>query len=84
MRSIPVFVRSETCEAFRRPNTGAVGSNPARGMDVRVSLCCALLCRYRGLATGRSPVQGVLPKYLKEFLVSELNCELEQVRGSNP
>jgi hypothetical protein len=31
-------------------------------MCVRVFLCCAVLsCVDRGLASGRSPVQGVLP-----------------------
>jgi hypothetical protein len=31
----------------------------------------------------RSPVQGVLPKYLKTFIVSKVNSESEQVRGPN-
>jgi hypothetical protein len=30
-------------------------------MCVCVSLCCVVLCVGRGLASGRSPVQGVLP-----------------------
>jgi hypothetical protein len=30
-------------------------------MFVRVFLCCAVLCTGRGLATGRSLIQGVLP-----------------------
>jgi hypothetical protein len=40
-----------------------VGSNPTRGMDVCVRLfcVCAVLCACSGLATGCSPVQGVLP-----------------------
>jgi hypothetical protein len=43
-------------------NTGIMGSNPTRGMDVCVRLffVCALLCVCSGLATGWSPVQGVL------------------------
>jgi hypothetical protein len=28
---------------------------------VCVSLCCVVLCVGRGLASGRSPIQGVLP-----------------------
>jgi hypothetical protein len=30
-------------------------------VSVSVSLCCVILCVGRGLASGRSPVQGVLP-----------------------
>jgi hypothetical protein len=46
---------------FARLNTGIVGSNPARGMDVclRLFCVCVVLCRYRpcdGLITrSRSP-----------------------------
>lgn len=29
----------------------------------------------------QSPVQGVLSKCLKGFIVSEVNCDLEQARG---
>jgi hypothetical protein len=49
--------------AFTRSNTGVVGSNSTRGMDVCVRLfcICAVLCVGSGLATGCSPVQGVLP-----------------------
>jgi hypothetical protein len=48
---------------FARLNTGVVGSNPTRGMVVCVRLfcVCAVLCVGSGLATGQSPVQGVLP-----------------------
>jgi hypothetical protein len=47
----------------RGQNTGIVDSNLTWGMDVCVRLfcVCALLCAGCGLATGRSPVQGVLP-----------------------
>jgi hypothetical protein len=40
-----------------------VVSNPTRGMDVSVRLFCVyvVLCVGSGLATGWSPVQGVLP-----------------------
>jgi hypothetical protein len=35
----------------------------------------------RDLAMGRSPFQGVLPKYLKVLIISEVNSESEQRRG---
>jgi hypothetical protein len=52
-------VRSKACTVFGRSNTGIVGSNP-RGMNLcpRFSVLCVLYVG-RGLATGRSPVQGV-------------------------
>jgi hypothetical protein len=39
---------------FGRSNTGIVGSNPTRGMNVCVRLfcVCVVLCVGRGLATG--------------------------------
>jgi hypothetical protein len=41
---------------------GIVGSNPAQGMDVYpLSFCVVLSCVGRGLATGWSLVQGVIP-----------------------
>jgi hypothetical protein len=45
------------CTVFARSNTGIVGSNPTRGMDV----CAFILFLSSGLVTGWSPVQGVLP-----------------------
>jgi hypothetical protein len=41
-------------------NARIVGSNPTQGMDVCVRLFC-VLCVGSCLATGQSPVQGVLP-----------------------
>jgi hypothetical protein len=38
-----------------------VGSNPTRDMDVCVHLFCVVKCVGSDLATGLSPVQGVLP-----------------------
>jgi hypothetical protein len=32
---------------------------------------------------GGSPAQGVLPKYLEEFVVSEVNSDFDQARGPN-
>jgi hypothetical protein len=47
---------------FARSNAGIVGSNPTPGMDVclRLFCVCAVLCVGIGLATGWSPVRGVL------------------------
>jgi hypothetical protein len=60
---ITVAVRSKAWTVFARSNTGIVGSNPTQGMDVCVLLFCVrvVLCIGNDLATGWSPVQGVLP-----------------------
>jgi hypothetical protein len=60
---ITVTARSKASTVFARSNTGIVDSNTTRGMDVCVRLfrVCVVLCIGRGLATGLSPVQGVLP-----------------------
>jgi hypothetical protein len=62
-KDFTVAARSESWTVFARSNTGIVGSNATRGMDICVSLfcVCAVLCVGRGLATGWSPVQGALP-----------------------
>jgi hypothetical protein len=48
---------------YEAVKAGIVGSNPTQGMDVCVRLfcVCVVLCIGSGLATGWSPVQGVLP-----------------------
>jgi hypothetical protein len=48
---------------FGRSTAGIVGSNPTPDVDVCVhlSFVCVVLCVGSGLATGWSPVQGVLP-----------------------
>jgi hypothetical protein len=58
--------RSEAWIVFARSNTGIMGSNPIWDMDVCVRLfcVCAVLYVHNGLATGWSPVQGVLPTLL--------------------
>jgi len=38
----------------------------------------------RGLEMGRSPVQGIFPKCLRGFILSEVNSEPVQARGPNP
>jgi hypothetical protein len=44
---------------FARSNTGVMGLNPTRGMDVHVCLCCvcAILCVGSGFVTGWSPTK---------------------------
>jgi hypothetical protein len=61
--STTVAARCEVWNVFARSNNAIVGSNPTQGIDVCVRLfcVCVVLCVSRGLATGWSPVQGVLP-----------------------
>jgi hypothetical protein len=61
--SITVATRSDAWTVFAHLNTVFAGSDPTRGTDVclRLFCVCALLCVGSGLATGWSPVQGVLP-----------------------
>jgi hypothetical protein len=63
MLPISVAARAKAWTVFARSNTGIVGSNPTQGMDacVRLLCVCVVLCIGSGLATGWSPVQGVLP-----------------------
>jgi hypothetical protein len=64
---ITVAARSMAWTVFARSNTGIVGSNPTQGIDVCVCVysVCVVLHVGKGLATGRSPVQGVLPTVQK-------------------
>jgi hypothetical protein len=59
----PAFPIAVAWTVFTRSNTGIVGSNPTRGMDLYMLLfrVCVVLCVDSGLATGWSPVKGVLP-----------------------
>jgi hypothetical protein len=61
--SITMAIQCEVWTACARSKTGVVGSNLTWGMDVCVRLfcVCVVLCVRTGLATGWSPVQGVLP-----------------------
>jgi hypothetical protein len=63
MEPIKVAARSKAWTVFARSNVGIVGLNPTQGMDVCVRLFCVrvVLCVGNGLATGWSPVHGVLP-----------------------
>jgi hypothetical protein len=60
---ITVAAQSRAWTVFALSNAGFVGSNPTRGMDVCMYLfcVCVVLCVGRDIATGWSPVQGVLP-----------------------
>jgi hypothetical protein len=64
-RSMPITVGAEAkaWTVFAHSNTGILGSNSTRGMDVCVRLLCVcvLLRSGSGLVTGWSPLQGVLP-----------------------
>jgi hypothetical protein len=63
--SITMAARFKTWIIFARWNTGIVGLNPTRGMDVCVRLFYvyvgSFFCVDSGLETGSSPVQGVVP-----------------------
>jgi hypothetical protein len=66
--SVKMAARSEARIVFSSSNTGIVGSNTIRGMDVYPRFFCVMLsCVGRGLASGRSPVKGVLPNALVSF-----------------
>jgi hypothetical protein len=62
--TITVTARCKAWTVFARSNAWIVGLNPAQGMNVCV-VCvysvCVVLCVGRGLATGWSTIQGVLP-----------------------
>jgi hypothetical protein len=75
---IIVAARSQAWTIFAHSNTGVVGSNSTRGMNicVHVFCVCVVLCAGSGLATGWSPVQWILPtvyriKKLKKRSVSK-------------
>jgi len=54
--------QSETRTAFGYSNTGIMGLNPTRGMDVCPHFSVFVLsCVGTGLVSGQSSVQGVLP-----------------------
>jgi hypothetical protein len=57
-KPITVAAQSKAWPVFARSNTGVAGSNPTGGMDVCLRLFCVCACS--SLATGWSPVQGVL------------------------
>jgi hypothetical protein len=64
---ITVAARSEAWTVFAQSNTGILWSSPTRGMDICVRLLCVyvVLCVDSSIATGWSPVQGVLQTVYK-------------------
>jgi hypothetical protein len=62
---------------------GSCGRVPLEAWPTSASFCVVLSCVGRGLAVGRSPLQGTLPICLIGFIVSEVNSESEQPRGPN-
>jgi hypothetical protein len=75
---ITVAARSKAWTVFARSNTGIVGFNPTRGMDISVRLFCLCVVLYvsSGHATGWSPDQGDLPTVYR-------NKKLKNRRRSN-
>jgi hypothetical protein len=72
---VTVAERSKTWTVFARSDPVIVGSNSALGMNVwcvRLFCVCVVLCVGRGLATGWSPVQGVLPTVYRSRNWSEM------------
>jgi hypothetical protein len=57
---VTVTAPSEALNVFARWNTGIVGLNPTRDMDVCLHFSMFMILVGNGLATSRSPVQGVL------------------------
>jgi hypothetical protein len=51
---------------------------------VRVFLCCVILCIGRGLASGRSPIQGVYQLSSRFISFRKINSEPEQAKRPNP
>jgi hypothetical protein len=71
----PVASRYRARVVLDLSNTGIVDSNHAWGIFY---FCCAVL------AMEWTRVQEALPKCLKGFIVSEINCESEQAKGLYP
>jgi len=47
------------------------------------ALCCVVLCVGRGLASDRSPVQGVLPTVQEIHKFQKINSDPEQAKSPN-
>jgi hypothetical protein len=60
---ITVAARPKAWTVFARSNTGIMGSNLTRGIDVCVRLFCVCVVLHvdRDFSTGWSPIQGFLP-----------------------
>jgi hypothetical protein len=49
-----------------------------------VCVCIVLSCVDRDFTMGRSPFHKVLPKYLRGFIVPEVNSDSKQARVPSP
>jgi hypothetical protein len=71
---VTVAARSKAWTAFAHSDAGIVGSNLTQCIDacvcMRLFCVCVVLCLCRGLVTGWSLVQGVLPTV---YRITELN-----------
>jgi hypothetical protein len=73
---IIIFKYIKTRMVSDRSNTGIVGSNPTRGrMYVCVSLCYAVLCRYRPCDEPIPRTRSPTKTSIKGFKVSEVSSE---------
>jgi hypothetical protein len=61
-----VAAPSKAWTVFARSDAGIVGLNPTLGMDV-LCVYSFILCLGRGLVTGWSLVQGVLPSVKNDY-----------------
>jgi len=80
---VPVVLQFRACMALDHSNAGIMGSYPTQGMNVCPHfsvLCCPV--QVRALYWASSPSNSPA-KYLKEFILPEVNSESKQVRGPN-
>jgi hypothetical protein len=81
---VTVAARSKAVTVFARSDAVVVSSNPTKGMDVWfvcLFCVCLVLCVVRGLATGRSPVQGVLLHVYKIKKLKSGQCSTKGCRA---
>jgi hypothetical protein len=83
LQPVPVTSWSKV-HMSRTIQTVIVAESCLRHGCISAFFCVVLSCVGLGLAMGWSPVQGVLPKWLNGFIVSEVNSQPEQTRELNP
>jgi hypothetical protein len=78
---VTVTARSKACTLFALSNAGIVGSNSIQVMDVSVHLfcVCVVLCVGSCLATGLSPVQGLLLSVLDQEIEKGVKAQQRAV-----
>jgi len=76
-----ITVDSSGCAIFNRLKTGINWNRRvefhSRHGYMSAFMCVVLSCIGNGLAIGRSPIQGVIPRCLDKFVVPEINSESE-------